>query len=388
MIEKVISKKIGIIGGGQLGKMMILEAKKLGLYVTILDPVKDCPASSICDEHIIAKFDDKEAISQLIFKSDIITYEFEHIDYKYLLELEKEGYKIYPSPKCLKVISNKFIQKNMLRDNNILVPDFFYINSIEELKKISLSLEYPFMLKSCTGGYDGKGNFTVYSEKDIEDAFYSLKHSEETPLMVEKFVNFKMEVSVLACNGLNKDIKIYPIGNNIHRDSILKKTIVPADLSSDVKDEILNIAHKIINIFNTFGIFCIEFFITEDNKVLVNEIAPRPHNSGHYTIDACRTSQFENHIRSILNLPLGETTLFSPTVMVNILGGDDCKGEYDILGINEALSTPNLSLHLYGKKETSPKRKIGHLTVTSENVDTAGLMAEKALNCIKFISKN
>lgn len=382
-----LNQRIGIIGGGQLGKMMILEAKKLGSYVIILDPTKDCPASSICDEHIVAGFDDKKALLRLASKSDVLTYEFEHIDYLYLMEMEKKGYKIYPSPSCLKIIQNKFTQKTLLKRNGINVPDFITVNSTEDIKNIANNFSYPLVLKSCTGGYDGKGNFIIKSEDDIEKGFKTLNPSLNIPLMVEKFIDFQMEVSVLVCRDNNDNVKVYPIGNNIHIDNILHKTIVPANISQKSKKDAIDIANKIIDIFKGVGIFCIEFFITRSGDVLVNEIAPRPHNSGHYTIEGCITSQFENHIRAILGIPLGSTDLILPAVMVNLLGEEGHNGDSVIFGVDDVLKNENLFLHIYGKSKTSPKRKMGHLTCVSKNIDIALKNAEKAFNQIKFLSK-
>ena len=382
-----LNQKIGIIGGGQLGKMMIQEAKKLGVYVTILDPTKDCPASTICDEHIVASFSDEEAMLSLAKKSDVITYEFEHINYEYLMKLEDLGYKIYPSPKCLKIIQNKFTQKTILKENNINVPDFCLINNIEDIKRLSKDFSYPLVLKTCTGGYDGKGNYLIKSEEDIEKGFNTLNPNLDKQLMVEKFVDFNMEVSVLACGGLDKNIKVYPVGNNIHIDNILHKTVVPANISEDSRKNAIDIAYKIIDILDGVGMFCVEFFITKTGEVLVNEIAPRPHNSGHYTIEGCVTSQFENHIRAILSLPLGSTKLLNNAVMINLLGEEGYKGQALVDGIIDALNIENVYVHIYGKNQTVPKRKMGHLTAISNSLKEAEESATKAYNSIKFISK-
>nr|WP_317359843.1 5-(carboxyamino)imidazole ribonucleotide synthase [uncultured Tyzzerella sp.] len=380
-----LNKKIGIIGGGQLGKMMILEAKKFGCHIVILDPTKNCPASSVCDEHIVANFSDKEAIYLLAKKCDVITYEFEHIDYSCLIELEKLGHKIYPSPSSLKIIQNKFTQKTVLKENNINVPDFYLVKTIEDIKNVIEKFSYPIVLKCCTGGYDGKGNYVIKCEEDIEKAFNTLNPTLNIPLMVEKFVPFKMEVSVLACGGLNKDIKVYPVANNIHIDNILYKTLVPANISKESKNKAITMAYNIINIFNGIGMFCVEFFVTENDDILVNEIAPRPHNSGHYTIEGCITSQFENHIRAILGLPLGNTNLLKPSVMINLLGEDGYKGDAILEGLEDALNIENVFVHVYGKKQTVPKRKMGHLTCIMEDLKKAEENATKAYNKLKFI---
>ncbi|MFI3230458.1 MAG: 5-(carboxyamino)imidazole ribonucleotide synthase [bacterium] len=380
-----LNQKLGIIGGGQLGKMMILEAKKMGLHVTILDPTKDCPASSIADEHIVANFNDREALLKLANSTDVLTYEFEHIDYLYLMELEKNNYKVYPTPTSLKIIQNKFTQKVALKENNILVPEFRQVESVEDIKKIGKEFSYPMLLKTCTGGYDGKGNFVIKSEEQVEEGFNALNNG--AMLMVEKFVDFEMELSVLACGGLLDEIKIYPVAHNIHIDNILHKTIVPAKISEKSEQKAIDIAHEIIKIFKGVGMFCVEFFITSSGEVIVNEIAPRPHNSGHYTIEGCITSQFENHVRAVLNMPLGSTQLLKPSVMMNLLGEENYKGDAIVEGVSEALKIQNSFLHIYGKKQTVPKRKMGHITCIGDNLEDANKNADKVFNFIKIISE-
>ncbi len=380
-----LNKKLGIIGGGQLGKMMILEAKKMGINVTILDPTKDCPASSIADRHIIANFNDKNALLELANSTDILTYEFEHIDYLYLMELEENNYNIYPTPTSLKIIQNKFTQKTVLKENNILVPEFRQVSNIEDIKQVGKEFSYPMLLKTCTGGYDGKGNFVIKSEEDVEAGFNTLNNG--AMLMVEKFVDFEMELSVLACGGLLDEIKIYPVAHNIHIDNILHKTLVPAKISESSEQKAIDIANQIIKIFNGVGMFCVEFFITPNGEVIVNEIAPRPHNSGHYTIEGCITSQFENHVRAVLNMPLGSTELLKPSVMINLLGEENYKGDALVNGVSDALKIQNSFLHIYGKKQTVPKRKMGHVTCIADTLEDANQNADKIFNFIKIISK-
>ncbi len=381
-----LNKKIGIIGGGQLGKMMIQEAKKMGFYITVLDPTEKCPCDSICDEHIIADFDNREAIRLLSSKSDVVTYEFEHIDYKELMALEAEGKKIYPTAKSLKIIQNKMTQKQALKKGNIPTADFIATKTENEIYKAGETFGYPFILKTCTGGYDGKGNALVKDKESVTEAFKALG-SGKTPLMAEKFVNFKMEISVLACRGLTGETKVYPVGDNRHINNILHETIVPAKINEDTTEKSMELAEKVMEVFEGIGMFCVEMFVTEDNDVLINEVAPRPHNSGHYSIEGCITSQFENHIRAITGLPLGSTKLIRPTVMINLLGEESSTGTAEVVGAEDALKTEGLKLHIYGKKITSPRRKMGHLTVTAKDIDSAIEKAEKAFEKIKIISK-
>ncbi|MBQ8940857.1 MAG: 5-(carboxyamino)imidazole ribonucleotide synthase [Firmicutes bacterium] len=379
METNYLSKRIGIIGGGQLGQMMALEAKKIGFYLIILDPTPDCPAHSVTDEHIVAGFEDKAAIKQLADKCDLITYEFEHINTEILLQLENEGYKIYPTAKSLKVIQNKLTQKETLLEHSLPVPDFMGINCMDDMYKAGEKYGYPYMLKACTGGYDGKGNAVVHSKDETAERYNELGGGT-LPLMAERMVDFKMETSILACRGLNGQVVIYPVGNNIHKDSILHETIVPADIPDTAAKKATECAKKVMEVFSGIGMFCVEMFITKDNDVLINEIAPRPHNSGHYTIEGCITSQFENHIRAITGLPLGDTSLIRPSVMVNLLG--EGSGKARVYGLYEALSVPGAFVHIYGKSQTKPKRKMGHITLTADTPKLALERAEEAFGKI------
>jgi 5-(carboxyamino)imidazole ribonucleotide synthase len=373
-------QKIGIIGGGQLGKMMILEAKKMGFYVTILDPTKKCPAHSIADQHLVADFDDREAIRKLAEQSDLITYEFEHIGVEPLKELEAEGYKIYPTARSLEIIQNKYHQKNVLKQDQIAVPDFVKVKNPAEIREAAEKFGYPLMLKSCTGGYDGKGNALIKNQAEVEIAFQELG-AGKTPLMAEKYIPFKKEISIIAARGLTGEMKVYPAGENDHQDNILYETKVPAEISAELEDEAEEFAREVLKVFEGIGIFCVEMFVTEDNQLLVNEIAPRPHNSGHYTIEGCVTSQFEQHVRAIAALPLGDTTLLRPTVMRNILGSGK-EGRAEVIGLDPALAVEGVKVHIYQKTVSRPGRKMGHLTVTAASLEEA---AERALKASKLI---
>jgi 5-(carboxyamino)imidazole ribonucleotide synthase len=384
LTDTILSKKIGIIGGGQLGKMMIQEAKKMGFYVIILDPVSNCPAHTLVDEHIVADFDDEKAINELANKCDVITYEFEHIGVNALKKLEQQGYKVYPTANSLEIIQNKYTQKTVLKEANIPVPDFCNITNKTDIQKAGLLFGYPMLLKACTGGYDGKGNAVVHDEADIARAYEALGNGK-LPLMCERFVDFSMETSVLACRSIDGNVTVYPVGQNIHNDNILFETKVPADIKDTTSKLAMELAKKVLDVFKGVGMFCIELFITKTGDVLINEVAPRPHNSGHYSIEGCVTSQFEQHIRAVVGLPLGETSLLRPCVMINILGEEGYKGNAIVLGSEKALAIPGVKLHIYGKQLTVPKRKMGHLTVTAETLELAAERAELAKNYIKII---
>ncbi len=378
-----LKKKIGIIGGGQLGKMMILDAKRLGFEVVTLDPTENCPSHSISDKHIVASFHDEQAYKTLAESVDIITYEFEHIHADFLEALEQDGHKVYPTASSLKIIQNKFTQKSLLREKGVMMPEFIKVDSIEDMKIAGEKFSYPYMLKATTGGYDGKGNAVVKNEDDIEVQYKALG-AGKVDLMAERFLNFTKEISVLACRGISGDIAIYPVAENIHKDSILDETIVPAMMSDESKEKAMKMAHDVMEIFEGVGMFCTEMFLDEDGEIYLNEVAPRPHNSGHYTIEGTLTSQYEQHIRAITGLPLGDVNLISPIVMRNILGSGNA-GPTNIEGIESTYSNPRVKVHIYGKEFSKPGRKMGHLTVLGTDIETVRKEADDAYRAIKII---
>ena len=379
-----IQKTIGIIGGGQLGKMMILEAKKMGFSIIVLDPGEKCPAHTLVDRHIIAGFDDKEAIRSLAEVADVITYEFEHIDADVLQELEEKGKKVYPTAKSLKVIQNKYTQKSVLLENDIPVPEFCQADSPEAIAHAAKIYGLPMMLKSCTGGYDGKGNYSIASMDDIPAAFQALGGGK-LPLMAEKYFEFQLEISVLACRGIGGDIQVYPVAENIHYNSILSQTRVPANISHRTAKRAMELARRVMEVFEGVGMFCVEMFVDNHGGIAINEVAPRPHNSGHYTIEGCVTSQFEQHIRAVTNLPLGCPDLIRPSVMLNLLGEEGSKGNAIVEGAETVLAIPGATLHIYGKEESRPYRKMGHITIIAESISQAIEYAMKAQGCVKIL---
>jgi len=377
---EIIKKRIGIVGGGQLGKMMILEAKRLGFYVAVLDPTKDCPAHSISDKHIVADFDDPKGYEELSNHADVITYEFEHINATALEKLEKKGHLIYPSVTALKTIQNKNSQKIALSDNKIPVPRFALAANTDEIKAFGKveNFGYPLMLKTTTGGYDGKGNALINSEKDVEDAFKKLGGGIKE-LMVEEYIDFNKEISIIACRGIDGEKVVYPVAENTHKNSILDVTTVPAKIDKALSDSATEIANNVMSVFEGVGTFCIEMFETKEGKIYVNEVAPRPHNSGHYTIEGCYANQFENHIRAIVGLPFGCTNLITTTVMVNLIGESD--GNAKLIGLEKAYLDPTVHVHYYGKSESKIGRKMGHYTVIGETVEDT-LHRAKALKSV------
>ena len=378
----ITATKIGIVGGGQLGKMMILEAKRLGSYVITLDPSANCPSASISDELIVASFDNQQAYFDLANKADVITYEFEHVNAAALEQLNKP---VYPSVKSLKIIQNKFLQKQALKAAGIPVPLFVSVQSIEHIKQASAALGYPMMLKTTTGGYDGYGNALIRDEASIEAAYKKLG-SGTKELMLEEFVPFEKEISIIACRGLDGARVTYPVGENHHENSILDMTIVPARIDGTAHKHASEVAEQVLELFDGVGAFGVEMFVSADGQVLVNEVAPRPHNSGHYTIEGCFANQFENHVRAITGLSLGSTELISPTVMVNLLGESD--GEAQLLGAGEAYAQcPKLQLHFYGKPLSKRGRKMGHFTVVDATLEGAIKNAQQARMLVRVVGK-
>jgi 5-(carboxyamino)imidazole ribonucleotide synthase len=358
--------------------MMIVEAKKLGFYVSVLDPQASCPASGMCDCFIQADFSDETEIRRLAQMSDVLTYELEHINADALIRLEKEGFKVFPSGNSLKLIQDKLKQKEVLSGAGIPVAAFMAADSRDELVKAANLFGYPLMVKSRFGGYDGRGNHALYGEDGIDEAL----SFSPSPKMAEQWVDFKMELSVLACRGYDGEVKVYPVAQNTHSNSILRQTRVPADIPGDMAHAAMGAAELSMSAFSGVGMFCIELFAAKDGRILVNEVAPRPHNSGHYTIEACRTSQFENHIRAVAGLPLGDPALLSCAAMENILG-EGPKGRAKVSGIADALAVSGASVHIYGKEMNVSGRKMGHVTATGESVSEAAERAEKAARFIK-----
>jgi len=381
-MKNAIHKRIGIIGGGQLGKMMILEAKRLGLYVVTLDPDPGCPSSSISDELIVAGVKERDAIFDLAGKVDVITYEWEQVNAEALAELEGKGYPVYPAAASLILIQDKFTQKTKLHENGLKVPGFHAIGSFGTLREYAEQNGFPFMLKTRKDGYDGKGTFLIRSDKDLEAGFAALGGGKLT-LMAEAFVDYSVEVSVIATRGINGEKVVYPIPRNDHANSILETSTVPAGLPEDLQGHIYKAAEKVLDIFEGVGTFGVEMFVGKDGGIYINEVAPRPHNSGHFTIEACRVNQFENHMRAILGLSLGCTDLLhNAVIMRNLLGQGD--GKANVAGLEEVYALPGVNIHIYGKAQSKTARKMGHYTVTADSLEEAQKIDAKAAKIVKI----
>ena len=374
-----MKKRLGIIGGGQLGMMITEAAQNLSDEISeiiVLDPTENCPAAQVGAKQIVGDFKDENAIIKLAEQSDIITYEIESGNTNVLSKLKTE---IEPSPSTLGIIQDKLSQKTFLSENGLPVSEFYEITSLDDLHAKINDLGLPVLLKSRRDAYDGRGNFKISSSAEIEKAY---QHFEGKSLMVEKFVNFKMEVSVIAARNTNGNITTYPLVENIHENNILNVTIAPARVSDNVIKDAEDIAKKTMEVLKGAGVFGIEMFIDQDDRILINEIAPRVHNSGHHTLQSCKTSQFEQHLRAILGLDLGSTDIIHKTVMCNILGPDGFEGKYKPV----ELEKDGVYLKMYGKSVSKPQRKLGHFNIVdlngSESVDRLLKIADGIKNSI------
>ena len=375
----LMGKILGIIGGGQLGMMLTEAANTMKSEISnviVLDPTKNCPASKVGAEQIVADFKDASAIKELAKKCDIITYEIESGDSQVLKSLEGTC-EINPSPETLEIIQDKLVQKRFLAKNDIPVAEFREITSKDELESKINEFGLPVLLKTRTGAYDGRGNFKISTLDQIPEALQIFKGQS---LMIEKFVDFKMEVSVIASRSTSGEIRTYPLVENMHKDNILNMTIAPARTDETISKNAEKIAHKTMEVLHGAGVFGIEMFVTDDNHVLINEIAPRVHNSGHHTLQSSITSQFEQHLRAILGLELGDTKLIYPTIMYNILGPKNFTGRYK----PPSIDLENTFLKMYGKLESKPQRKICHVNL----VDKSGLGMAKLLENIDILSNS
>ncbi|WP_256359101.1 5-(carboxyamino)imidazole ribonucleotide synthase [Candidatus Nitrosarchaeum limnium] len=360
-----MGKILGIIGGGQLGMMIAEAAKKMPEHISkiiVLDPTPNCPASQVGADQITADFKDQNAIKELAEKSDIITYEIESGDSDVLKSVENKA-EIEPAPETLRIIQDKFLQKTFLNKNNIPIPEFIKISSIFDLEEGLKKFGYPALLKARRDAYDGRGNFKINSPDQIKNAY---DYFQGKKLMLEKFIPFKMEVSVIAARNTKGQIKTYPLVENIHEENILRETIAPARVSETISKKANDIAIRTMTVLEGAGVFGIEMFVTHDDQIVINEIAPRVHNSGHHTLQSSKTSQFEQHLRAILGLELGSTELIHTTIMYNILGSKSFEGKYKPISLSES----DIFLKMYGKEISKPMRKLGHFNLVAYNGET------------------
>ncbi|MGV2942449.1 5-(carboxyamino)imidazole ribonucleotide synthase [Mesobacillus sp. LC4] len=359
---------IGIIGGGQLGKMMTQSAKAMGFRVIVLDPTEDCPCGQVADEQIVGSYDDLEKIKQLSEQSDVITYEFENIDADALEWLNKYAY-VPQGTELLRVTQDRIEEKRHIEAAGVRVAPYAVVAKVEDVRGGVEKLGLPAVLKTARGGYDGKGQLVIRSKDDIDLAETLVSQGT---CVLEKWISFEKEISVIVTRGTNGETAIFPVAENVHEENILHQTIVPARISSEAEAKAVEAAKQIAEALGLIGTLAVEMFLAADDELYINELAPRPHNSGHYSIEACETSQFEQHIRAVCGWPLGSTNLLKPAVMVNILG------QHQQPLLERIAELQDWKIHLYGKKEAKYKRKMGHVTLLRDTVEIALDEAEKS----------
>jgi 5-(carboxyamino)imidazole ribonucleotide synthase len=372
--------KLGVLGGGQLGRMLLQDAVNFNLQLHMLDPDADAPCKHLASHFQTGDLKDFETVYKFGKTVDLLTIEIEHVNVDALQKLEDEGLKVFPSPSLLRIVQDKGLQKEFYINNKIPTADFFLTENKEQIK--DYASEFPFMQKMRKGGYDGKGVVKLSNPEHLENAF-------EVPSVLEKLVDFEKEISVIIARNESGQVKAFPVVELEFNPeaNLVEYLFAPANIAHDVEKTANEIAMDVAIALDLVGILAVEMFVTRDGKVLVNEIAPRPHNSGHHTIEANYTSQYEQHLRAILNLPLGSTKSKTAAVMVNLLGEKGFSGDAVYEGLEDVLSMEGVKLHLYGKKTTKPFRKMGHLTILDPDLQSAKEKAIRVKNVLKCKSK-
>jgi 5-(carboxyamino)imidazole ribonucleotide synthase len=374
-----LTTKLGILGGGQLGRMLIQEAVNFNIHISVLDPAVNAPCADLANNFVVGNFNDYQTVLDFGKTVDVLTIEIEHVNIEALEELERLGKKVFPTPQALRTIQDKGLQKQFYKANDIPTAPFHLIDNAEDA--LLFKEKGPFMQKLRKGGYDGKGVTPLRTEAEFNGAF-------NAPSVLEEFVPFVKELAVIVARNESGEIATFPLVEmEFNPEANLVEFIFsPANVSIDIENNAKKIASDIANKLEHVGLLAIELFLTEDGNVLVNEIAPRPHNSGHHTIEACFVSQYGMHLRAILNMPLGSTGLRTPAVMINLLGEKGFEGKARYENIEEVLHTEGAYIHLYGKEETKPFRKMGHITVCNTNLEEAKDIARRFLKEVKVVS--
>ncbi len=383
MNSKIFDKKLGIIGGGQLGKMLLSECNKMNIYTSVLDPNKNSPCKNLSNKFYCGDFNDYDTVYSFGKDCDLITFEIEHINVDALESLEKIGKAIYPKSKTLRIIQDKNLQKSFFKKNNIPTSNFEYFKSLDELKKSieDNKVKFPCVWKKTKFGYDGFGVKILNSFDDINN----LPNSE---MIIEDYIPFEKELSVIVARNVKGDIKCYRTVemefNNISNQ--VEYVISPGKISEKIDNEAQKLAIKLSESLDCVGLLAVEMFMNK-NKILVNEVAPRPHNSGHFSIEACESSQFQQHIRAIFNLDLGETKHSGSAIMLNLVGEKGFKGKVFYENLDEVFNDKSANLHIYGKEETRPNRKMGHVTIICDKFEEAYKKAKTLKDTIKIKTK-
>ncbi|WHY34540.1 5-(carboxyamino)imidazole ribonucleotide synthase [Cytobacillus firmus] len=359
---------IGIIGGGQLGRMMALAAKANGFRIAVLDPAEDSPCGQVADIKIIGEYGHLDSIKKLADVSDVVTYEFENISAEALEWLCANAH-VPQGSEVLEITQDRTKEKAAIQKAGCVVAPYAVITTEKDIYDNIEKLGYPAVLKTSRGGYDGKGQVVIKSGQDIKKAAELLDNGV---CVLEKWIAFEKEISVIICRNISGEKAVFPVGENVHKENILHQTIVPAMITADAEERAVKAANQLAEALSLVGTLAVEMFLTKDGQIYINELAPRPHNSGHYSIEACETSQFEQHIRAVCNWPLGSTELLKPAVMVNILG------EHQEPLIKKIPELDDWKIHLYGKKDAKYKRKMGHVTLLRNSAEEAIEEAEKS----------
>jgi len=374
--------KLGILGGGQLGKMMLYTTRKFDIRTKVLDPSPAAPAQFGANEFQVGSLQDYDTVMAFAADCDTVCIEIEAVNVQALRDLRAQGKKVHPNPDSLELIQDKTKQKQFYSDHNIPTSRFEMVSGKAQFEAASDRWPIPFVWKAATGGYDGFGVVVCRSEEDVQ-------HIPDAPGMLEAFVDFELEVSVIVARNESGEVKTFPVADQEFHPTAnqVEYVLCPTVLDETMQEKANDIAIRTAEAYDICGLLAVELFVTADGEILVNEVAPRPHNSGHHTIEACYTSQFEQHVRAVLDLPLGSTELKAAGVMANLVGAEGYSGDVVYQGYDELLGEPGVNIHIYGKAQTRPFRKMGHVTVVAKDRDEARKRAEWAKNSILVKSK-
>lgn len=372
--------RIGMLGGGQLGRMLIQEAINLNLDIAVLDPDPNAPCKNLTADFKVGNLQDYQQVVDFGKERDILTIEIEHVNIEALRFLQSSGVKVYPQPEFLEIVQDKGKQKKFYSENDIPTAPYFLVNSRSEIK--SYLSEFPFFQKLCKGGYDGKGVFRLDSEEKIKDAF-------DEPSVLEKLIPFEREIAVIVSRNLRGEISVFPVVDMEFNPqaNLVEYLFSPSSLNEEMQLKAQDIARKVIEKSKMVGVLAVEMFVTQEGEILVNEVAPRPHNSGHQTIEGNVTSQYAQHLRAICNFPFGDTSIREFSAMVNILGEPGYTGEAVYEGLEEILKMEGVFVHLYGKKITKPMRKMGHITICGKDATIVKHKAKTVKEKLKVIAR-
>ncbi|MVN91017.1 5-(carboxyamino)imidazole ribonucleotide synthase [Mucilaginibacter aquatilis] len=371
--------RLGILGGGQLGRMLIQQAINYNVTVKVLDPDRDAPCRKLCDEFVTGSLSDYETVYNFGKKVDLLTIEIEKVNVDALEQLEREGVVVYPQPRVIRLIQDKGLQKQFFKENEIPTAEFQIISNAKDLEQAQIP--FPYIQKLRRDGYDGKGVYKVVDQSYLENAFTE-------PSLIERWVDFEKEIAVIVARNEKGDIETFPMVEMEFNPeaNLVEFLISPSTLSFEVQQEAATIAKKIAESLRIVGLLAVEMFLDKSGKILVNELAPRPHNSGHQTIEGNVVSQFEQHLRAIFNQPLGNTESLSNAIMINVLGEQGHEGPAVYQGIEKVLNCPGVYVHLYGKALTKPFRKMGHVTIVDVDREKAIEKARYVQNTLKVVS--